>query len=217
MRLLLLIVVLGLLAGEARAQPSAAPRLRFQHLTNEDGLSLNLVRAMLQDRRGFMWFGSEDGLNRYDGYRFTLYEAVPFDSTSLLDDDVKALAEDAAGAIWVGSGAGLSRLDPSTGRVRNFYAGDPRGFPPGPVSALAAEPSGAVWVGLSDGGLVRFDPRTGRFRHVRHDPRDAASLSSDVVRALHRDADGALWVGTANGLNRLAPGAGGVFRRYLYD
>ncbi len=202
------------------ARPRAAPNLRFQHLTNEDGLSLNLVWSMLQDRRGFMWFGTQDGLNRYDGYAFTVYEAVPFDSTSLLDDNVIALAEGPDRALWAGTLSGLSRLDPHTGRFRHYRhdEGDPSSIPAGAVDALVAEPSGAVWVGMASGGLSRLDPRTGRFRHYRHDEGDATSLSSDRVRALHRDADGALWVGTTNGLNRLTPDGQmeGTFRRYLY-
>ncbi|HLT45799.1 MAG TPA: two-component regulator propeller domain-containing protein [Rubricoccaceae bacterium] len=210
------------LVGPATAWAQrAAPNLRFQHLTNEDGLSLNLVWSMLQDRRGFMWFGTEDGLNRYDGYTFTVYEAIPFDSTSLVDDGVLALAEGPDGALWVGTGSGLSRLDPRTGRFRHYRHDprDPASIPPGKVDALAVDSSGTVWVGMAANGLSRLDPRTERFRHYRHDPHDATSLSSDVVRALYHGSGGALWVGTTNGLNRLMPDGQveGTFRRYLYD
>jgi ligand-binding sensor domain-containing protein len=207
--------------GVLRDQPAPdrPPRLRFERITNEDGLALNLVRAMLQDSRGFVWFGTEDGLSRYDGYGFVDYQAVPFDPNALRDDNVTALAEGPHGAIWVGTSSGLSRLDPQTGRFHN-YAGRSngvRGLPAGRITSLLAEPSGVVWIGLFDGGLVRFDTRANRYQRFGHDPADRRSLSSNMVRALFRDGEGSLWVGTANGLNRLDPLTETSFRRYQYD
>lgn len=212
----------GTTSPPAEAPPvPAAPRLRFQHLSIEDGLSQVNVSAVLQDRQGFMWFGTQDGLNRYDGYRFTVYRPIPFDTTSLLDTGIMALGEDRAGAIWASVGGAAERLDPHTGRIRH-YRHDPTSLAPGSVSAFHTDPSGALWLGAIATGLNRFDPSANRFRHYRHDPRGDASLSSDGVTAIHTDAGGTLWVATVNGLNRLVPGRDqavdmGQFRRYLYD
>ncbi|HYE57087.1 MAG TPA: two-component regulator propeller domain-containing protein, partial [Rhodothermales bacterium] len=198
------------------------PSLRFQHVGLNEGLSQTTVHAMLQDRHGFMWFGTQDGLNRYDGHRFTVFRNVPFDTTSLSGNHVLSLAEGPDGALWVGLLTGLDRLDPLTGRSRRFYPlteSDRNARTEAGTSALLVEPSGIVWVGTTSRGLDRLDPRTGRLQHFRHDPSDPNSLSSDGVIALHRDRTGTLWVATTNGLNRIVPGPDGrySFRRSLYD
>jgi ligand-binding sensor domain-containing protein len=222
-------LLLGLLlVDSAVAQPPpgapVSPRLRFQHLTNDDGLSQINVSSVFQDRRGFMWFGTQDGLNRYDGYRFTVYRPVPFDTTSLLDTGIMALAEDGTGQLWVSVAGGVEQLDPFTGRAHHFRPDpdDPTSLNPSPVSAIHVGPSGTVWLGTAAHGLSRFDEGSKRFHHYRHDGRAPASLSSDAVTALYTDAEGVLWVGTVNGLNRLRPNGGGrgnahAFYRYLYD
>lgn len=98
------------LAAELAAEPS---RIRFEHLTNEDGLSQNTVFTIEQDRQGFMWFGTKVGLNRYDGYGFKVYTQDPLDRATLANGFVRVIAEDAAGMLWIGTyGGGIDRFDP---------------------------------------------------------------------------------------------------------
>jgi ligand-binding sensor domain-containing protein len=97
----------------AQSPPPAGPF--FDLVTQDAGLSSNALRCAIQDRRGFLWFGTEDGLNRYDGVRFTVYRHRPNDPTSLAGNAVVSLYEDRAGTLWVGtSNAGLCRYDPMT-------------------------------------------------------------------------------------------------------
>ena len=174
--------------------------LRFEHLTIEDGLSQNVVYAVLQDRRGFVWMGTKDGLNRYDGYAFTVYRHDPFDGATLPSNYVTALLESADGYLWVGTlDGGVARLDPATGAVARV-ASSPRSQ----ITALAEDGRGDLWAGTADAGLYRLadaapDAEAEAFRHDSADPR---SLSHDRVNALLADRAGRLWIGTQGGLDR---------------
>jgi ligand-binding sensor domain-containing protein len=106
------LVLLLLLCGGAKAQYNTAS---FDHLSVEDGLSQSEVRSIYQDRKGFIWFGTVDGLNKYDGYSFQHFKHDPFDTTSLSNNEVVSICEDRNGNLWVGTVSGLSRLDQATG------------------------------------------------------------------------------------------------------
>src|SRR5690349_8088059 len=195
----------------ARSTPLAAQeRVAFRHLTIADGLSQNAVSAIVQDRRGFMWFGTKDGLNRYDGYEFVVFRHDPFDSTSITDSEITALFEDSRGRLWVGTrGGGLNRFDRTRERFERVKAGPVRD-----ITAIAEDSTGAIWVGSAGEGLFRLTTTTrgetavDRFNHSLTDP---ASVSSDRVRAVLVDRHGVLWVGTDAGLDRREPGSlGGV-------
>ncbi|OZC03940.1 two-component regulator propeller domain-containing protein [Rubricoccus marinus] len=197
-------------SGASAGEPPEAERVAFRHLTTSDGLANESVATVLQDRFGFIWIGTADGLNRYDGYQLIEYKRGP-DSTSLSDNVVSALAEDARGSLWVGTRRGLSRLDRETERFQRFRAG--RGsIPNDDVIALLADSSGAVWAGTG-GGLGRYDLETEAWTTFRHAPGDASTLPNDNVSALALGSDGALWVGTDDGVSRLDMETG-TFRAY---
>ena len=94
---------------------AATPDISFERISLEHGLSQTSVYAITQDHQGFMWFGTQDGLNKYDGYTFTVYRNDPWDSTSLSNNYVRRVMVDRAGYIWVGTRGGVNRLDPRTG------------------------------------------------------------------------------------------------------
>jgi signal transduction histidine kinase/ligand-binding sensor domain-containing protein/CheY-like chemotaxis protein len=178
-------------------------RFRFEHLTSADGLSNDSVFAILQDHRGFMWFGTQGGLNRYDGYRITQYRHDPKNPNSLGQDFIQAMFEDSRGGIWSGRGV-LSRFDPNTETFTRYSL--PKG-----ISAIGGDQRGFIWVASDLGGpLYRLDLTTGKFKEFRvgKDTRQ----DGDVVRAIHSDAMGALWLGTGHGVVRFDPATGAGVR-----
>jgi diguanylate cyclase (GGDEF)-like protein len=208
---------LVLLAGAqlASAQGQGRP-MAFERISLEQGLSQSTVLTMFQDSQGFMWFGTEDGLNRYDGLAFKSYKYDPADHASLPHNMVWAIAEDAKGDLWIATeGGGLARWERAHDRfARVPVSGTPTHY--SRVRTLMAAPDGALWLGSKDAGLARFQPATGETRTFRNDPADPASLSHDGVYALIPDDGGKLWVGTDGGLNRLDPATGRV-ERFRHD
>jgi ligand-binding sensor domain-containing protein/signal transduction histidine kinase len=136
--------------------------IRFEHLSLEQGLSQSVVNVIFQDSKGFLWIGTEDGLNRYDGYGFKTYRPEVENENSLSDRWITSIQEDREGFIWIGT---------------------------------------------RQGGLNRFDPRSGLFTVYRYNPNDASTLSSNRVNALFLDESGALWVGTDSDLDRFDRGS----------
>ena len=175
--------------------------IRFNQLSLEHGLSQSTVLCMFQDSRGFIWIGTEDGLNRYDGFKFTIYKHDPSDVESLGHDAVWGIDEDDSGNLWLAtSGGGLAMWD----RARDAFVryGADEGLSSPYIRAVHAGRNGFVWAGTRDAGLNRVDPATGAIKQYRANTEDSANLSDDHVFALYTDQAGNLWVGTDAGLNR---------------
>jgi diguanylate cyclase (GGDEF)-like protein len=193
------LIILCALAAASSAGAAPSRPIRFDHLSLEQGLSQSTVMDVLQDRQGYVWLATEDGLNRHDGYSFKVYRHDPADDSSLPSSFVWDVEEDAAGDLWVATTSGLARLERSTERVRRQ-----EGLPAHHVRVLRyAEKENVLWVGTREDGLVRLEVATGQWRRLTHDDADPASLSSDQVYALLLDGKGRLWVGTEGGLDLL--------------
>jgi len=194
--------------------------LNFERFSIEQGLSQSVVSSILQDSRSFMWFGTQDGLNRFDGYEFVVYKHDPENPNSLGGNFVQALHEDASGTLWVGTnGGGISKLDRETGHFVHLRhdPGDPNSLSNNIVLALYEDREGMLWIGTSGGGLDRLDPDTGEFVHHRNDPDDPHSLSHNVVQSIIEDREGVLWIGMdGGGLDRFDRGTG-QFVHYQND
>jgi ligand-binding sensor domain-containing protein/serine phosphatase RsbU (regulator of sigma subunit) len=200
---------------------AAQGNIKFSHLTVEDGLSQSSVTCILQDRKGFMWFGTQDGLNRYDGYNFKVFKNNPPDSTTLTENFIFSIYEDRSGVLYIETRGGtLQEYNPrlESFRIVNKDSVDLTGAKVNTVGAVLREPSGVIWTGGlgSPSGLKRLDTRTGEITVFRHDPSDPASLSSDKVYSVYRDHSGNLWVGTFNGLDRYDE-LTGKFYHYQHD
>jgi diguanylate cyclase (GGDEF)-like protein len=190
--------------------------MRFDHVTMDDGLSQSAVVAIAQDSKGFMWFGTENGLNRFDGYEFEHFMRERGNPNALRSDFIYSLATDDNGRVWIGTkGGGLSALDANTGSIRNFRhdANDPSSIAGDIVRTVLIDKGGAVWLGLRNAGLDRFDPATGTFTHF---PLPAPEDGAASVFALHEAASGTIWAGTENGLYALDPKTGDM-RGFRHD
>ncbi len=212
----------------AAALPSDAPQsvrrfdpadvLRFEHISIEEGLSQSTVRCILQDRRGFIWFGTEDGLNRFDGYGFKVYRHDPDNAASLGNNAIQALYEDSSGSLWVGTeGRGLDKLDRETEQFTHYRAGpeDWAGLSHDYIHALYEDKTGVLWIGTG-GGLSRVDLKLGRWTNYRQDTRAPDAIRRGSVDAILESRAGILWFGTSGGLIRYHQGEN-AFATYRHD
>ena len=196
---------------EVGVSPDRPPQdndIRFEHFSLEQGLSQSSIMCILQDSRGFMWFGTEDGLNKYDGHSFTVIKNDPDSPNSLSSNFIQCLHEDEAGLLWIGTrGGGLNRFDRETGQFARYQhdPNDPQGLSSDDVQAIYEDRAGTLWIATGDGGLNRFDRETEQFTNYRNDPDDPYSLCHNSVLAILEDHEGVLWIGTSGGLDRFEP------------
>ncbi len=198
--------VLLLSLGYARATAAAEDRLRFDHLTVEDGLSHNWVMAVRKDSYGFLWVGTQDGLNRYDGAGFVTYRSDPEDPGSIAASLGGVLYEDRQKRLWVGSswaGAGVSLFDRERDRFRQFLPapGKPTG---NVVRSLTQDRQGLIWLG-TDNGLASLDPASGAIERYTLGPdgERRGDVPEPTVLTVHEDRRDRLWAGTPGGLLQL--------------
>ena len=228
----ILIILSILLSSPAMAAPltdgpsnldlSLAPGsiIQFEHLTIEDGLSQNAGLAIFQDSRGFLWIGSQDGLNRYDGYTFHIFKHDPDEPSSISHNSILSITEDKDGYLWIGTwGGGLNRYDPVTETFVRYRhdPNEPSSLSNDTVTSIKEDSSGALWVGTL-GGLDRYNPSTDAFDSFKNHPNNPDSLSSDAVSVIFEDSKHQLWIGTGtngvegSGLNRFDPLTGKAVR-----
>ena len=195
----------------------------FKHLTVEDGLSQSTVFCVLQDKKGFMWFGTSDGLNKYDGYRFTVYNNNPLDSTSISGNSITSVYEDPTGDLWVGTSEGILNkfnrsdntfeqhiLEITTLKISvldNSYYTYPLVFSRHNNQTITTIMQGVkdhLWIGTWGNGLIDFNKKTGKIDHYFNVANDSTTLSSNRITSIAKDSDGHIWVGTfGGGLNRM--------------
>jgi ligand-binding sensor domain-containing protein/signal transduction histidine kinase len=164
--------------------------LKFAHLTTRDGLALDNVVSILQDHRGFMWFGTGDGLNRYDGNALVVYKNDPHDPGSLSANFIRDLVEDEHGNLWVDVYPGVNKFDPTTERCTRYLhdPNNPNSLSGESVWSIARDSRGYLWFATADSGLDRFDPATETFTHYRND-RDGHFVGwiTRVIEDRHRE------------------------------
>ncbi len=207
---LLMLLLALLFPGTLPAQQNL---LKFDRLTSEQGLSDNFVLCMMQDSQGLIWFGTRDGLNRYDGYGFTVYRPIPNDPRSLSDGGIERIIEDRRGRIWVGTQNGdLNRFDRATGTFLRFVHDphDPSSIPGGTITSFC-EQGDYIWITTAGTGtrLCKIDTRTGEIIRYPHSPDDPGSISSSRTSWVTADRSGRVWVATDDaGLNLFDPATG---------
>lgn len=205
MRRWLAVLSLLMLGSAAAALPPAPPQ--FMRIGVAEGLPSSVTYKVVQDHDGFLWFGTQDGLARYDGVDFQVFRHDPADPASLASNDISSILVDREGRLWCGGEAsGLNRLEADGRSFRQWRhrAGDLSTLGSDDVFALAEDAAGAIWVGTYLGGLNRLN-EDGSFLHLDHDAEDPASLRSSTIYSLHADGRGRLWIGTDQGLDVLEP------------
>ena len=207
-----------------------APNIRFGRIGLSSGLSQSVVNCILQDTQGFIWIGTQDGLNRYDGYTFKIFRPDSSDNLSISDRWITTLFQDKQGYIWIGTRlGGLNRYDPVTGLFKNFAndPANPSSLINDQVHVVFEDTKDRLWIGTA-GGLDRFLPDSDGFEHFDFnvlpvtEPNTGKPLSVperpvDNITAIFEDKMGNLWIGTAYaGLNRYDD-ENNVFMNYSQD
>ena len=182
---------------------SQSNQVRFEHITSEDGLSANVVNCIFQDSQGYMWFGTNDGLNRYDGYNFTTFKPSPDQEKAINSNLVFTIAEDSNGHLWIGTtGSGLNCFDPLTEEFTQFQhePGRPATLSSNHIISLATDQKGRIWVGtlngvnlIIPGASPEAPPKIMRINMPDNRPRFS-------VFSIAEDKGGTIWFGTRYGL-----------------
>lgn len=181
----------------------------FINFSSKNGLASNTVNVIVKDKYGFMWFGTEDGLNKFDGHNFTVYRHRENDTTSIGRGAVMAMLEDKEGNLWVGTNITLSVYNRS---LNNFINYDFTKI--GWIRSLCADHNGNIWVGTYS-GLFYFNTKTHKINAYKVDPKDDRALNSEMILCVFEDSKSNVWVGTKVGLHLFNPKEGS-FKRFLH-
>lgn len=170
----------------------------FRNLNKDHGLSNNSVRTICRDRQGFLWIGTNEGLNRYDGYTFKCYKRTVNDTTSLRDNLITSILEDLSGKLWVTAGDYLEVFDPATERFghRNALFNNKLKVPLVSKSSLAIDSNGYEWFGNSSLGLHCYIPSKDSLMKIKCNPLDDSCLSSDSIMSVAVNSHNDIWVTT---------------------
>lgn len=208
-----------LIQQRSNSQTSLQPyKFTFHQIIVEDGLSQSTIFCMLQDRKGYLWFGTANGLNRYDGYNFTVFNNNPSDSTSISDDGIFSLFEDQQGFIWVGTlGGVLNKYDRKSGIFTHYYLPVLNGslnnsseeyynFPlpfsrsnNKTITSITGDKTGVLWIGTWGNGLMKFDTNTKKFEHVIYETNKNGVIKSNRIQTLLADQNSNIWIGSIGG------------------
>lgn len=181
----------------------------FINYSSKDGLASNTINAILKDKYGFMWFGTEDGLNKFDGHKFTVYRHRENDSTSIGRGAVMAMVEDKEGNLWVGTNVTLSVYNRGSNSFINYDFTQI-----GWIRSLCADHHGNIWVGTYT-GLYYFNTKTKKIDAYKVDKANDKKLNSDMILCVFEDSKRNIWVGTKVGLHLYNP-KDRSFKRFLH-
>lgn len=195
-------LIFALLFFIALTSPTSLAGDRFEQLSINDGLSQNTITSLMQDQQGFLWIGTQDGLNRYDGYQFKTFHHNPNQNNTLSDDYITALHQDKAGNIWIGTfTGGLNRYNPDTETFTNYTHNNQNqnSLSGNQVTTIISDQQGRIWTGTWGGGITILDTSANQYTRLTHDRRTAKSLSHNLVWKIFKDRQNRIWVGTYGG------------------
>jgi signal transduction histidine kinase/ligand-binding sensor domain-containing protein/DNA-binding response OmpR family regulator len=192
--IMLLIPVIGACFIQAQST-----NLHFINFSSKDGLSSNTINVILKDRLGYMWFGSEDGLSKFDGTRFTVYNHNAADTSTIRSNNVMAIYEDKKGRLWVGTNKGLSIYDRDRDAFCNLNVTLGNS-----ARTICADHNGNLWIG-SYSGLFRYNPANGATTYYSAEESGKSHLASNMIISILEDSQQRLWIGSTAGLHLYQP------------
>lgn len=202
-------IIFFFLAGVVHAQTQ---KLIFEPISMAHGLSQHCVNAIIQDSTGFLWFATNDGLNKYDGHSFQIFKPIQGDTRSISGNKITSLLQDSKGKIWVGMamGGGLNIFDPHTEVFTQCAPEQNENYFEHSISDIFEDREHNIWIASNGGGLYYYNRANNTYKHYTHNPLDHTSITSNAVRAVSQDAYGTIWVGMNRdgGLNKFNPETG---------
>ncbi len=195
MRLLKPIIII-LLFGLSSSIIAQINTIKFEHYTADEGLSQSTVKCIQQDELGFMWFGTTNGLNQFDGLQFNSFHFIPQDSCSLTSSNITTLFEDSKGNLWIGTEKGLNLFKRATNNFQrfNYLENNLNSLPHNYIHDLLEDSAGNLWI-ATKGGLCKYDIQANRFERFTKEDSPSKGMSSNNVRCLYEDSNKDLWIG----------------------
>lgn len=186
-------------------------RVNFKRITVEDGLSQTTVEYIYQDSDGYMWIGTDNGLNKYDGNNFEVYKHNGKDKNSISGDIIVGIIEDSNGYLWIGTTTGLNRLNRKTGEFKNYLAdGNLGSISNGNICEIMIDSKNRMWVATAD-GINIYDDNSDTFNRVLYSkPNDV--LTSQTIYSIVEGEEGTYWIATNKGLNKYNENTGEVIK-----
>jgi ligand-binding sensor domain-containing protein len=191
--------------------------IRFRKLSGSAGISQTRVSSIMQDGLGFLWFGTQYGLNRYDGYRSKAFKHEPGHPDSLGCVYIRSLFVDHSGTLWIGCDQSLDKYNPIDDTFTHYHVvpESPRSLP-APVAQFSEDRAGMLWLATAR-GLYRFDPVSGHSTRYAHDPEDPATIAGNDVKSTGEDRSGQFWVADNGGLEAFDRETGKVTRHIPFS
>ena len=184
---------------------SKAQNIPFGHFSVQEGLSNSFVNCLIQDRTGFIWFGTDDGLNRFDGYKVKVYRNDPSDNSSISENIIWALWEDHSGNLWIGTySGGLNKYDPLTNKFEHWEL-DSASAEKINITYIYEDSKSNIWVGTYRNGLYRFNPSQNKFDHWQNNSNKPDILSNNYITSVVEDSKSNIWIATYAGLDKFTP------------
>ncbi|KNF09198.1 sensor signal transduction histidine kinase [Gottschalkia purinilytica] len=192
--------------------------INFMTLTEKDNLSQGTVRRILQDKEGYMWFGTNDGLNKYNGNDIKVYKEGRFTQNSLPENYITALNIDKDGMLWVGTSKGLTKFNQKRQDYSHFQFNsfDLKSISSNKVEDILIDRDGDMFIATEDAGINKFIKRKGHFKRYTNNPSNPKSISNNRVNVMYEDKRGKIWVGTNYGLNEFDKKTES-FKHYKHD
>jgi len=189
--------------------------IRFRRLSQNAGLSQTRVESVVQDNLGFIWFGTQYGLNRYDGYRSKIFKHETGRPDSLSCVYIRSLFVDHSGTLWVGCDQFLDKFEPITETFAHYPIDTQvSSHLPTPIERVNEDDAGILWLATYR-GLYRFDPTTGKTTRYIHDPADPTSIGGNLVSFAGEDRTGRFWIANSGGLDEFDRKTGKVIRHVV--
>ena len=193
----------------AAADLPSPEKLKFERFGIRQGFHQGIVNCIFQDRKDFMWFGTGDGLNKYDGYNFTVYKHRYNDPNTPGHKNIRCIHQDREGLLWLGTVNGLEKFDKEKGTfiLDPYFANVSKEFKNPAVGLMCESPPGILWFCTANNGLFKYDFRGKEMTRFINDPDNPNSIINNYVNFIHQSRlePGILWLATRNGLDKFDP------------